>query len=171
MANELKRLGETIWGFLSANALSTSSGDTEFTRDDARVLTRQVFTWNFAADAAAATTTNQTLMTMPYGGRVISAKVVGDAALTANDTNNATLDVNVGAAGALTTAATVTTSTGGSGSWVADTPEDLPLSSTDSDRTFDPGEVLNYDRAKAGTGVVIPDHALTVEIEWESTSA
>lgn len=113
-----------------------------------------------AADGAAGNATSE----MPMGrleGSIPIGHVfylVPGAALTANDTNYATITIYKRTAGGGSTAiAQITTKiTGGSGNWTAF----LPIALTTTIAAAE-GDSISFDIAKAGTGVVVPVFALT----------
>ena len=87
------------------------------------------------------------------------AEIMPSAAVTANDTNYTTLAMAFGTVGAYVAAVTTMTTkiTGGTGDWVADTPEPFTVSATLSARTLAAGEYvkLTLDGTN-GTGVDLP---------------
>lgn len=113
------------------------------------------FTYNKAQDAAANTTTSETIM-----GRVAGAMPIGhtlyfspQGALTADDTNYATITISKRTAGgAATTVATAVTNVAGTGSWTAFSPVAVTLTAAVA-----ADDVLTITVAKAGTGVQIPN--------------
>jgi len=117
-------------------------------------------------DGSAGATLNTNIGRVKKGrARIVSVEFVPDATLTAHDTNYATLTLNKGTAGSLDAAATVTTKiTGGTGDWVADTPEALTLSSTEANLLVASGDNLNFDIAKASSGVAVPAGCLVVTL-------
>lgn len=137
-----------------------------------RQLIRDTFTLlKPAADGAAGTTTAYTAahqIRMPRPCRVIAADVQPQAALTADNTNNATVKVvkGDGAGGAEVIAASVQT-TVANGNWVAGGTKSVPVSGTVANTRIPKGGVLSFSIAKSGTGVVVPISAITVTVEWE----
>ncbi len=124
-------------------------------------------------DAAASTTTAETVVgciPQPPGGGTNRAKVtrvyyVPGAALTAHDTDYATITVSkyTAAGGSKTTVASITTKiTGGSGDWTAFVPVELTLSATAADLVLESEAVLTYEVAKAASGVAIPAGKIVV---------
>lgn len=119
-----------------------------------------------AAEAAAATTTDQAFAYFERPVQLVSARYLPQAALTANDTNFATVAVawNNDAGGALTTLASQTTKiTGGSGNWTANQSVNLPLAANPQSTaaTF----ALHFTTTKTGTGVIVP--AGLIFLVWE----
>lgn len=120
-----------------------------------------------AADALASTTTahGATGGAWNVGTKLIKAiKLIPHGALTADDTDYATLTIgyNDGAGGAVTTIATITTKiTGGSGDWTAGTAISLTLTTT----AIADGKLLSYAIAKAASGVAVPPFTISVETE------
>lgn len=108
-----------------------------------------------AADGAAGTATAETVACgTRNGGRLLAVRFIPAAALTADNTNYATITVSRrnAAGGGKTTVASVTTQITGSGSWTAFVPVNVPVSND----ALEPGGTLTYEIAKAGTGVVVP---------------
>lgn len=110
-----------------------------------------------AADAAAGTATAESLI--PRLGRqerIVGIEFVPAAALTANDTDYATITVRKrdGAGGAAVVVATLTTKiTGGSGNWTAFVPVSL---GTITAPDLLSGDLLTIEITKAGSGVAVP---------------
>jgi hypothetical protein len=118
----------------------------------------EVITWEkAAADGAAATTTAEsTIIRAPFALGVFAAYYVPAAALTADNTNFATITIakrDVNGANSVTLA-TVTTQITGSGNWTAFKPVPIPLQSTAVNLAA--GEVLTVTIGKSGSGVVVP---------------
>ncbi len=119
-----------------------------------------------AADAAAADATNRNFWRNLTAAtfRVEAVQVLPDAALTANDTNNATVNLLKGASATVTTNAASKQTTVANANWVADTPVSLTLSATAANRLIAPNEILCLDIAKTGTGVVVPALGFIVQL-------
>lgn len=119
-------------------------------------------------DAAAGTATPAGVFASLVGKwQVNSVKYVPSAALTANDTDYATITVSQFASGgSLTTVAQQTTkSTGGSGSWTARTAVTITLSGTAANLVIDGSSApvyLAFAIAKAGSGVAVPAGCIEV---------
>jgi hypothetical protein len=137
-------------------------------------LTRNVLViGKAAADGAAGDTTN--LCTVPLDAKflVTGAYIMPGGALTAHDTNYATvvLDVDDGAGGSATTLASNTTKTaggGGTGNWTAGTAIEMTLTATIADRIIDGATArkwLGINIAKAGTGVAVPISAFWLKLK------
>lgn len=111
-----------------------------------------------AVDGAAGTTTAETII-----GRACGAMPIGhtlylspQAALTADNTNYATITISKRTAGASkTTVATLTTQISGGGSWVAFTPIEIPLTAAVA-----AGDTLQIEIAKAASGVAVQPFVL-----------
>jgi hypothetical protein len=137
-----------------------------------RVLIRQTLTLlKVAADGAAGNATAYTAapqIRMPRACKVLGVYVHPQAALTADNANNALVKVvkGDGAAGAEVVCASMTTNVA-SGNWVAGTTKALTLSGTVANLRIPAGGVLSFSIAKNGTGVVVPISAFTVDVEWE----
>lgn len=118
----------------------------------------------FAADGSAGATTAETVVAeVKAASTVAKLYLVGNDALTADDTNYATITVKVrdGAGGAASTVASKTTKiTGGSGDWTAFSKIDM---GSLSNAVLAAGSVLTATVAKSGTGVQLPGWALVVE--------
>jgi len=98
------------------------------------------------------------------------ATLVSDGALTANGSNYAEITVSHGTAGDLSTAAFATTDSdevaadGGTGNWVADTPESLLI--TAANTTLADGEIVHVlVDSTPGTGVAVPKFLLCLGYE------
>ena len=110
-----------------------------------------------ATDAAASTVTSETVVAgVPRRTRVLFAYYVPAAALTADNTNYATITVSArdAAGGNKTTIASRTTQITGSGNWTAWVP--VPLTVTAVTSHVAAGGTITYEVAKAGTGVQLP---------------
>lgn len=124
-----------------------------------------VFNINRAQDAAAGTTTAETVVGCTVqSGKIVRAYYVPAAGLTANDTNYATITISryTAAGGSKTTVAQITTQTtggGGTGNWTAFVPVPITLSSNTS---LEAGATLTYEVAKAASGVQLPAGSLVV---------
>ena len=122
-----------------------------------------------AADAMAADATTQAV----FGAARRRAKVkaiyyVTDAALTAHDTNFASLIVQkLTAAGAtaVTLGTAATTLTAGTGSWVAKTVISFTLSTVAGALVLEALAPLTFGITKGGSGVVVPAGQLIVVLE------
>lgn len=167
--NDMSRIADGLGALETGNSASYTANP----RKSARQLVRQIVTIvKPAADAMASTTTAGTASIqtwMPRAGRVIAAKILPTAALTADNTNYATVSLGKhdGAGGAVTTMASRATTVADSGSWVAGTEVNLTLSATLANTYFAKGDVLGFAIAKAGTGVAVPISTLVVYVEWE----
>lgn len=127
-----------------------------------------------AVDGAANTTTAETVVgyAVRAPGNATTSKVLKvlylpGAALTADDTDYATITVSkyTAAGGSKTTVATATTAiTGGTGNWTAFVPMEITLSATAANLILQSGAMLTYEVAKAGSGVAIPAGKLVVVI-------
>lgn len=132
-----------------------------------------VFEVQRVVDAAANTATAETIVGFvpkAPGANASRAKVLRvyylpGGALTAHDTDYATITVSkyTAAGGSKTTVATITTAiTGGSGDWVAFVPEEITLSATAANLILESGAILTYEVSKAGSGVALPAGKLVV---------
>lgn len=127
-----------------------------------------------AADAMASDTTAYTAadqIRMCRAGRILGAAIQPTAALTADNTNFATVSVQKGdgAGGAGTTMASLTTAITGSNDWAAGRTEAMTLSATVANTRFVKGSVLGFAIAKAAAGVVVGVCAISVDVEEEGT--
>lgn len=116
-----------------------------------------------AADAAAAdATAEHGFFQAPTALTVTAVYYLPDAALTADDTNFATLTVSrrSTSGGSKVQVAQAATTTGGTGNWVAFDSESL---GTITNAALAVGEVLTWEIAKSGTGVVVPSGTLQIE--------
>ena len=118
------------------------------------------------ADAAASTATDNYLFTGIKACKLVSARVLPSAAVTADDTNYATLALGpyTLSSGAIGTAydSILTKITGGTGNWTAGVAEDFTIVTATDVCAVTQGIALKV--TKAGTGVALP--RLTVEIEY-----
>jgi len=123
-------------------------------------LTDILFTYNkAAADSMAADATAAVLAFVnpfDFPLKVVSGKLVSASALTAHDTNNAVISFRTddGADSTPAIAISWTTSTTGTGSWVADIPESGTL--TAANVVLAAGACLHFGITKGGSGVVVP---------------
>lgn len=116
-----------------------------------------------AQDGAAGTTTAETAVAMSVQkGKLVKAYYVPAGAVTAHDTNYATITVSryTAAGGSKTTVASITTKiTGGSGNWTAFVPVEITLA---TDTALEAGACLTYEIAKAASGVQLPAGSLVL---------
>ena len=119
-----------------------------------------------AVDGAAGDATNRNAWRNLLGCTVqlMEAQYVPDAALTAHDTNYATVSVLKGASAAVTTSAAAKTTVVANGNWVADTPVTITLSATLANLQIADDEIVALDIAKAGTGVAVPAGVLVLRL-------
>lgn len=121
-----------------------------------------------AADGMASTTTAATKFwanAFDFDCYVVSGIISPDATLTAHDSNNAviTVEVDDGANGTPAAALTWTTSTTGTGNWAVDTAE-AHTARTAANCKVVPGAAMHYAIAKGGTGVVVPACRIAVRM-------
>src|SRR5690349_21302667 len=97
------------------------------------------------------------------------AKLISTGTLTAHASNYAEITVSHGTVGAFTSAATASTdsdvvaASGGTGDWVADTPESLLVSTTYANRLLaNGGYVKVLTDSTPGTGVAVPQYMLAL---------
>ena len=116
-----------------------------------------------AQDAAAGTTTAEAAVAMTVQkGKLVKAYYVPAGAVTAHDTNYATITISryTAAGGSKTTVASITTKiTGGSGNWTAFVPVEITLA---TDTALEAGACLTYEIAKAASGVQLPAGSLVL---------
>ena len=109
------------------------------------------------AEGSAGATSQRPHAYLPKGITGVSAKIYPFGAMTANDTNYATIGIGSddGAAGTFTSVADVTTkSTGGTGNWTAGTA--VSFSTFTPADTIAAGVYLGIKIAKAASGVQLP---------------
>jgi hypothetical protein len=108
-------------------------------------------------------TSERTIMTAEADCEILSAEIIPDNALTANNTNYATLTLGSadGAGGAVTAFDSFTTEITGTGDWVQGVPE--PFTIVPSTDTLDEGEALILVTAKAASGIAVE---ATIEVEY-----
>lgn len=121
----------------------------------------------FAAEAMASSTSRALLLRTTGLVKVTAARILPDAALTANDTNYATITIvyNDDAGGGDTVVATVTTKTsgsGGSGSWTAAQSVGMTLS---TDSSIPASKAVQFVTAKASSGVAVGICKVELELE------
>lgn len=141
-----------------------------------RLIRRTIVLEKAAADGGAGTATTSDAapaFVAPTDGRLLGAKFVPHAALTADPTNNATLSVDKrdGAGGAATQMATGTTTAGGTGSFVAAVPVALTPSAVAATVRWAKNQLVSFAISKAGTGVIVPAGSWVIDIEEESADA
>lgn len=113
------------------------------------------------AAAAGANATDYGIYKLPHGARIVDIDGLPHAAGTANDTNYATLTISAGG----TTIATVDTDTAGTGSLVAGTAFDIPLTAAGQSVELSDGEVITVAKTFAGTGLAVDLAGVVVEYE------
>lgn len=108
----------------------------------------------FVPDAPGSTTTK---------GKVLRVYYLPAAALTADDTDYATITVSkyTAAGGSKTTVASLTTEIA-NGDWTAFVPKEITLSATAANLILQSNAILTYEVAKEGSGVAIPAGKLVV---------
>lgn len=169
---------QAVAGFV-ANCVGSQSNFTGDKRAAARALIRKTYDIGVkaAVDGAAGTTTagaGTLCLPMSKPGRVIGAKFIPDAALTANDTNYATLQLEKrdGLGGAAVVVASRTTQiTGGGGNMAQLVNYPLVISTTVATTQFAAGAILTVSITKQGTGVAVPAGSWAVDIEEEGPDA
>lgn len=117
----------------------------------------------FAADGSAgATTAEMVIAEFKAATTLAKVYIAPDGALTAHDTNYATITIKVrdGAGGTASTVVALTTETTGSGDWTAFTKVDMGAL---SNAVIPAGAILTKTVAKAAAGVQLPSHALVLE--------
>lgn len=108
--------------------------------------------------ATAGTAVTETAMQMPVRGKVIGVSMTAPIAVTASDTNFATVSVakRTGSAASAPIASQATKVTAGTGSLVAFVPAQLPSSAfTVANQQMAAGDVLTLAIAKAASGVAL----------------
>lgn len=143
------------------------------TFDFAVMSGRTTITHRKAQDAAAATATTETAFgALLEGGTLTDVFVIPDQALTADNTNNATITVSKrDSAGAnKTTIATLTTNVAG-GSWVQYARKALTITTAGSANVLAAGSGITLEISKAGTGVQIPALTLGFVLEGAPVDA
>ena len=119
------------------------------------------------ADAATSTSATYTLdYSVPSSFRVDAVKYVPHAALTANNSNLATLKLvtNNGNGGSDTVVATINTAAaaaGGTGNWTADIGQALTVTAANAVVTS--GSQLQFKMTKGGAAVIVPAGSLIVK--------
>jgi hypothetical protein len=112
----------------------------------------------------AANVTGGASLLVPFRAKIVAAKLVPAAAITANGTNYFTMSFfNRGAAGA-GTVQWATARSWASGNSSKAVPEALTLSSTSTDLDLAEGDVLNLECAPTGTGLIWPGGAVALTL-------
>ncbi len=170
LPNDVERIAKAL-----ANLESSS---TEYTGSKSlaakRLIRHSKLFEKTAADAMASTTTAHTAspgMVMPCAGRLLGAYFVPHGSATADNTNNATLQVEKsdGAGGSATVMASKTTNVAGTGNLAAGVKKALTLSATEANTRFAKGDLIAPSITKAGTGVVVPIGSWQIDYEEEGT--
>lgn len=131
---------------------------------NAAVAAALLTAWDKAADGAANTATAEKVIYRAHRAETITAILLAlDSALTADNTNNATITIRrrSSSGGSAVTVATFTTNVAG-GNFVAFAPKSLGAI---SNAALAAGEVLTVEITKGGTGVQIPSGRLFVNGE------
>lgn len=145
-------------------AESMAGASATIVRDTERLVRqrRALLLWDKpAADALAADATAERgvgyIDSGDDGEGLVDLVIVPTAALTAHDTNNATITIRKkdSAGGSSTSVATITT-TVASGSWVAFAPKAMVLTATAADLRIAAGSSISVQITKNGAGVVVP---------------
>lgn len=103
----------------------------------------------------AASTGVQVVARAPFACTVQSITFTPDSGVTADATNNATLQVTNRTTGAGTTSVASVTTTTGFG-MTAYTPATIAVSATAANLNLAAGDVISLDKTVGGTGVIIP---------------
>lgn len=153
--------------------IETSANDyTTTSQKAARSLIRKTYTFfKVAADGAASTATAYTagpIIRMKNAGRIMGAYVCPAAALTADASNNATVNAVSadGLGGTAVVMASLATDVAG-GSWVAGATKTMTVTSTAANTRYAAGAVIAFNITKAGTGVVVPVSSIVIDVEEE----
>lgn len=145
------------------------TGDTKI-KDDLYAGLNRHFMVPISKDDAAADTYDLALFQAQADITLTALRLVPGAALTADDTNYATLTPNKGnaAAGALTGVATAKTTkiTGGTGNWAARTAIAFTLN-TDGTQKLTKGQYFYISKTVAGTGVALAYGMWLVEYTYD----
>jgi hypothetical protein len=137
--------------------------------DTIHQMTDIVFTYVKAtADSMATDATSAVLAFVnPYDFplKVVSGRLVSAAALTAHDTNNAVISFRTddGADSTPAIAISWTTSTTGTGSWVADIPESGTI--TAANAVLAAGACLHFGITKGSSGVIVPVTYFSIRLQ------
>lgn len=167
MSTNADKYVEIMRGMLGAH--DAGAGSSTFDAKECVLRTmRTVATWHkHAQDAAAATATGETPFYRCYTAqRVLRCDILPTAALTANDTNYASilLKSEDGAGAGAETISTLTTKiTGGSGDWTAKVT--VPFTLTAANVDLSAGDILMVQITKAGSGVQLDIFHLVVVLE------
>jgi hypothetical protein len=162
-------VGEAATGATASSATPQLLGNpaagagTSFSRDDHVHGTDSLpIAYQHAGDAAAADTLAEHVFHVASGKSVLitAVKIEADAAVTADNTNDATITVKQGdgAGGARSTVATLVTNVAG-GSWVAFTAKDMGAI---TNATVPAGGIITITIAKGAAGVQLPKFRLAV---------
>lgn len=139
----------------------------------ARSLIRKSYTvYKALVDGAASTATAYTagnFIRMKNPGRILGAYVCPIAAVTADASNNATVNAVSadGLGGAAVVMASLTTDVAG-GNWAAGVTKTMTVTATAANTRYVAGAVIGFNITKAGTGVVIPAGTnIVIDVEEE----
>lgn len=141
---------------LDARLRSLNSVDGDDVPLASRLTLQSVSAEKLAADSLAADESTKAFRSAPCAFRIARAYVIPAAALTADDTDYADISVKVGS----TVLATASTTTAGTGDWVANTAFDLTLSGVD----VSAGDRIDLVIEKAGSGVVVPSLQVVLDV-------
>ena len=167
LPNDVSRINDELSKLASASTEYAGSK-----KRAARTMIREQFSFEkTAADGTAATTTAYSATPGMYAardGRLLGAKIIPHGALTADNANNATINIDKsdGLGGAATAMASLTTNVA-SGNWVAAAFKTMALSATPANLRFTKGQLISFDIAKAASGVVVPACTIVFDVEWE----
>jgi hypothetical protein len=129
-----------------------------------------IFTYSKATADSMATDVTAAVLTpfvnpFDFPVKVVSGRLVSAAALTAHDTNNAVISFRTddGADSVPAIAISWTTSTTGTGNWVADIPESGTV--TAANVVLAAGACLHFGITKGGSGVIVPVTQFTLRLQ------
>jgi hypothetical protein len=158
----MSNLGDLKRG-MTALAQATGGLDTIHQLTDFHFSYNKTTADSMATDATAATL----VWVNPYdfAVKIVSGRLVSAAALTAHDTNNAVISFRTddGADSTPAIAISWTTSTTGTGNWVADIPESGTI--TAANAVLAAGACLHFGITKGSSGVVVPVTYFSVRIQ------
>jgi hypothetical protein len=149
----MSNLGDFKRG-LTALAQGTGGLDTIHQALDLQITYNKTSADSMATDATSAVLVYVNPFDFPL--KVVSGRLVSAAALTAHDTNNAVISFRTddGADSTPAIAISWTTSTTGTGNWVADIPESGTI--TAANAVLAAGACLHFGITKGSSGVVVP---------------
>lgn len=174
--NDCSRIAKGVANLETAGSAEYTGTDPAVLRAARSLIRKSIIIQKVAVDGSAGATTAYTAgfnVRMKNPGRILGASLLPTAALTADASNNATINAVSadGAGGAAVVMASLATDLAG-GSWVAGVTKTMAVTATVANTRYVAGAVVGFNITKAGTGVVVPAGTnIVIDVEEEGPDA